>query len=131
MMNLSVDILDLAAFVFYIVSILVLTVINIKQRRRISKVSSEHLQLVLDKGALLEKIETMSLEYSKEANDGFVRFLSQSRDWAFEYIENAQDSIKNYKAALDGSDPVVAMEARQRLFELLPESQDSQQKLDN
>lgn len=130
-MNLSVDILDLAAFVFYIVSILVLTVINIKQRRRISKVSSEHLQLVLDKGALLEKIETMSLEYSKEANDGFVRFLSQSRDWAFEYIENAQDSIKNYKAALDGSDPVVAMEARQRLFELLPESQDSQQKLDN
>jgi hypothetical protein len=30
-----------------------------------------------------------------EQTDGFVRFISQSRDWAFEYIEKVQESIKN------------------------------------
>ena len=128
MMSISIDILDLAAFVVYIVSLFVLMAINIRQRRKFSTLSSEHLQLLLDKGALLEKIETLNLEYSKEANDGFVKFLSQSRDWAFEYIEDAQDSIRNYQTALKGSDPVVAMEARQRMFDLLPESLENEAK---
>jgi hypothetical protein len=128
MMSISIDILDLAAFVVYIVSLFVLMAINIRQRRKFSTLSSEHLQLLLDKGALLEKIETLNLEYSKEANDGFVKFLSQSRDWAFEYIEDAQDSIRNYQTALEGSDPVVAMEARQRMFDLLPGSLENEAK---
>jgi len=120
-MDLSIDIFDMAAFILYIISLITLTAINIRQRRKFSKISSEHLQLLLDKGALLEKIEAMNLEYSKEANDGFVKFLSDSRDWAFEYIENTQESIRNYQVALDGADPVVAMEARKKLFDMLPE----------
>ena len=30
-----------------------------------------------------------------EQTDGFVRFISQSREWAFDYIEKVQESIKN------------------------------------
>ena len=125
MMELSIDIFDMAAFIIYIVSLMLLSAINVRQRRRFSKISSEHTQLLLDKGSLLEKIEAMNLEYSKEASDGFVKFLSQSRDWAFEYIEDAQGSIRNYQEALEGSDPVVAMEARKRMFDLLPEPKEN------
>jgi vacuolar-type H+-ATPase subunit I/STV1 len=32
-----------------------------------------------------------------EQTDGFVRFISQSRDWAFDYIEKVQESIKELK----------------------------------
>jgi hypothetical protein len=31
-----------------------------------------------------------------EANEGFLRFISQSRDWAFQYIEEAQTAINNF-----------------------------------
>jgi hypothetical protein len=37
----------------------------------------------------LQEIENMKLEKS----DDFVKFLSNSRDWAFNYIEDAQEKI--------------------------------------
>lgn len=32
-----------------------------------------------------------------EQTEGFIKFISQSRDWAFQYIEKVQIAIKNFQ----------------------------------
>jgi hypothetical protein len=76
-------------------------------------------------------------ELDGESSDGFLKFVSQSRDWAFDYIETAQDGIKEFIDSV-GSDidymdtyrpPIISEEATDRLVnsyrklkELLPET---------
>lgn len=36
-----------------------------------------------------------------EGKDGFIKFMSQSRDWAFEYIETVQADLYNLKELVD------------------------------
>lgn len=43
---------------------------------------------------LIKKIEELDKNVEKESQEGFVKFLNQSRDWAFEYIETVQTVIK-------------------------------------
>lgn len=44
-----------------------------------------------------------------ENRDGFIKFMSQSRDWAFEYIEKVQNDLYQLKDAFgDGSPKTVA-----------------------
>jgi hypothetical protein len=38
-----------------------------------------------------------------ESKDGFVRFMSQSRDWAFEYIESVQSDLYELKQSFESS----------------------------
>jgi uncharacterized membrane-anchored protein YhcB (DUF1043 family) len=38
-----------------------------------------------------------------ESKDGFVRFMSQSRDWAFEYIEKVQSDLYDLKQSFESS----------------------------
>jgi predicted RNA-binding protein with EMAP domain len=70
-----------------------------------------------------------------EQTDGFVRFISQSRDWAFEYIEKVQDSIKYLQETredLDAEDILISekidnlIKAVDQIIEHLPN--DSEEK---
>ncbi len=48
-----------------------------------------------------EKLEAELLKSSSKnapEEQGFVNFLSQSRDWAFEYIESVQSKIKDFES---------------------------------
>lgn len=71
----------------------------------------------------------LKLEIEKRAaeeignNDGFIKFLSDSRDWAFDYIEKVQESIKNLKTAVDANDETAVKKAHQDLINLLPEEE--------
>lgn len=38
-----------------------------------------------------------------ESKDGFVRFMSQSRDWAFQYIESVQSDLYELKESFESS----------------------------
>lgn len=44
--------------------------------------------------AILKNLLDQKEKLASDKNDGFVKFISDSRDWAFEYIENVQQSIK-------------------------------------
>ena len=53
-------------------------------------------QAYLDKILLAEKLdqELSTKDSTKiEQTEGFVKFLSESRDWAFKYIEDVQNAI--------------------------------------
>ena len=38
-----------------------------------------------------------------ESKDGFVKFMSQSRDWAFQYIETVQSDLYDLKQSFESS----------------------------
>lgn len=50
--------------------------------------------------ALLKTIETLREEQDSnkiENTQGFLKFVSESREWAFSYIEDVQEAINNFK----------------------------------
>jgi DNA repair exonuclease SbcCD ATPase subunit len=72
---------------------------NIALRRKLQNNITEKLQANINASIIrseytkaLQEIENMKLEKS----DDFVKFLSDSRDWAFTYIEDAQDKISEF-----------------------------------
>lgn len=52
--------------------------------------------MFLDNQILLGRMEQESASGAIEQTEGFVKFLSESRDWAFEYIETAQSELKKF-----------------------------------
>lgn len=87
---------------------------------------------------LLNKINSEEKEIEEEVKEGFVNFLNQSRDWAFEYIEKVQKTLKefvnvadrkmNYAEKYHDIDPwqetlVQLIEPYKKLKALLPEEE--------
>ena len=85
---------------------------------------------------LTEKVASKNIEES----EGFLRFVSQSRDWAFEYIENVQKQLNDF---VENVGPVMAyydkfgrinespsmntiFEAYTKLVKVLPETNEKQ-----
>ena len=64
--------------------------------------------------ALLE-IESKKLKET----DGFVKFVSESRNWAFQYIEDVQNTIVVIKNDWDNN---KVEESIEKLFDFLPEN---------
>ena len=72
---------------------------NVVLRRKVNDAIADQLQVTINLNIVrselskaLQEIENMKLEKS----DDFVKFLSDSRDWAFTYIEDAQDKISEF-----------------------------------
>lgn len=79
---------------------------------------------MLDRVVLSKKLESevdARQATSIEKTDGFIKFLSESRDWAFEYIENVQQAIGAVKTS--ASFGKVSEESLIKLFAFLPEQQ--------
>lgn len=58
--------------------------------------------------------EIFKEEYEKaESNDGFIKFMSTSRDWAFQYIEDVQKDLYSLKDVFDstGASPKTVAQA--------------------
>ena len=93
-------ILDIVAFGVSLFIIVVLLINNLAIRSKNRKLSVEVVQIALDKAVIsqrlkeeLEKKDSDSIEKS----EGFLKFISQSRDWAFDYIEQVQAALLEFK----------------------------------
>lgn len=72
-----------------------------------SKLMEEILQAYIDRNIVAEQLSLALLEKDKkslEQSDEFLTFISQSRDWAFEYIEVTQDKVNNF---INNTGPVI------------------------
>lgn len=81
------------------------------------------LQASLDKDLMETKLkDTVSVVANKnlEDKDGFIKFLSESREWAFSYIEEVQESIKYLEEAIKSKDSGRIEAAQNRLVEHMP-----------
>lgn len=95
--------IDLIAFISFAVVVVLLIIDNLRIRAKRRKVATGLVQQTLDKMALLSKIEQLTTESnnrSVEQTDGFLKFVSDSRDWAFQYIEEVQDALEKFDKAI-------------------------------
>jgi hypothetical protein len=93
--------------------------------RKYRKVLGHAAQLVIDKEIISEKLSIASSMASKDFSDGFIKFLSESREDAFVYIESVQLSIQRYLDAVNGGNGDEIATARMELFSHLPQNTDS------
>jgi threonyl-tRNA synthetase len=90
---------------FIIFSLIILVVVTllisvVRLRLKNVRLASELLQSSLDQNILLTKLAEelkRKEEVSLEKTDGFLKFISESRELAFEYIETMQEALVKFK----------------------------------
>ena len=68
---------------------------NLSNALKQSEIEKDHLMSKLSEYA--ERKEAKKVEQT----EGFLKFVSQSRDWAFSYIEGVQDALRDLQEAID------------------------------
>lgn len=132
-------ILEVVAFSFFILALFVAIyfVVVLKRENILLKRDVEQgiVDLLVFKGELDKALKDTD-EKKIEETEGFLKFISQSRDWAFQYIERVQVTIKNFQNVFhpvatkyyqDKSKPIdqkefgELFEAYKKLIEELPD----------
>ena len=93
-------ILDIVAFGVSLFIIVILLINNLAIRSKNRKLSVEVVQIALDKAVISQRLkEELDKKDSEsiEQSEGFLKFISQSRDWAFDYIEQVQAALLEFK----------------------------------
>lgn len=123
------NILDIIATIIATALIVVLVADNIRFRIKHRDALMSIVQAEIDKMAILSKLDESVKENEITKSDGFVRFLSESRDAAFSYIESAQEDLSIF---IEKSDHIFkniadrdAQAAYEKIKELLPKAPNS------
>lgn len=125
--------IDLIIYLSLVLIIFYLVLENIKTRRKFTKAVSTLFQLYIDKNVAddlaKEKLEELSVEEenNRVSEDDFIVFLTQSRQWAFDYIEQVQAAIQEFKDSAGPSleyfkeyGPVMQLPTDQLFKEIVP-----------
>ncbi len=83
---------------------LYLAVTNLRLRKQRMQISADFLQAAFDKELLSQELSKAVMEIEQreiENTDGFVKFLSESREYAFKYIEDTQAKIVEFQKAVE------------------------------
>ena len=86
------------ALVIVVIFTLMLSVLRLRLKNR--KLAAELLQITLDQNILMTKLAEelkKKEDVSIEKTDGFLKFISESRDLAFQYIEAIQEALVKFK----------------------------------
>jgi|688.fasta_scaffold00156_106 hypothetical protein len=90
---------DFFAFVIFIFVFFFLVYKNIKLRLKISSVTLELIKAHLDKTIVSEKLTELQEINKNRSNldqEAFLKFISDSRDWAYQYIDDVQSSLNKF-----------------------------------
>jgi hypothetical protein len=89
-----------AAVVGTLTTIIIYLVYRFFKTRTLFKALSDlYMQEMADRMLLQKKVEELyqDIENAKlEQSDGFLKFVSESRDWAFQYIEEVQTALSEF-----------------------------------
>ena len=127
-------------FAIFLLFFLLLSVSTIKTKIKNNELLEKLLGVSIDKALISDRLEA-ELNKSRSTDpeqEGFINFLNQSRDWAFEYIESVQSKIKefenNVKPVIDNFESgaitdfkistIQLVESSKYLIKLLPEGED-------
>ena len=120
-----IDIISLICYAACVVVIMLLLFGLVRLLFKNRKLFKECLKLRLDVLALSTKISELSQaeqDQRVEKTEGFLRFVSESRDWAFTYIEDVQAAIEQLRIAIDSDDTEVDIEtAYEKVISFLPD----------
>ena len=118
--------INLPNLIIFVIAILVMTAciidairIRIRLRRAHNDLTQAQVDstiYMLEMAKLVEERDSKSVEETQ----GFLKFVSDSRDWAFKYIEDIQEALDEYDAALNTDDAKIINEAYKKLIDFLP-----------
>ena len=125
--------LELMVVVFLGAIIGYLVISNIIIRIKNKQLFTLAAQSELDRATVYSQAkEIFKEEHEKaESNDGFIKFMSTSRDWAFQYIEDVQGDLYALKDSFEsvGASPKTVAQANdlgekiRRVLEHLPKEE--------
>jgi ethanolamine utilization protein EutQ (cupin superfamily) len=95
------EIVELAAFAIFILFFAWLIVANVKLRLQNNKMKSQLSQEIIDREIVMQEMQKLMAEIDSKnsnQNDGFLKFVSDSREAAFKYIEEVQKAIVEFDA---------------------------------
>lgn len=116
--------LDFTAYIITAIFIAVLVYIIIALLIKNRRLTARATQATIDRMAAMDMLYNLMDEQqntSVEQTDGFIKFISDSRDWAFTYIEDVQQALMVYDVALNTDDAKIINEAYKKLISFLPE----------
>jgi hypothetical protein len=93
--------LDLLSFIILATLVFILLLNNIRLQLKNKKLASKFLQKTLDDAIIIEKLTEQYKYQDIEKTDGFLKFISESRDWAFRYIEEVQEALAKFKNTVE------------------------------
>ena len=100
MSNIITNIVEFVVFAIVLLLFVALIITNISTRLQNNKLKATLKQEVVDRAIVMEEMKKLMEELdgkSSNQNEGFLKFVSESRDWAFQYIERVQISIKKFQ----------------------------------
>ena len=89
-------------FIIYILILFIIVYLiakNITLKAKNMSLTYDTLQAYVDRNIVAEKLNIALMQKDSaelEKTDDFLVFISQSRDWAFAYIETTQEQINNF-----------------------------------
>jgi len=89
-------------FIIYILILFIMVYLiakNITLKAKNMSLTYDTLQAYVDRNIVAEKLNIALMQKDSaelEKTDDFLVFISQSRDWAFAYIETTQEQINNF-----------------------------------
>ena len=127
-----INLINLAVFSAYTVIVLILLIAWFKKKNLAYQYSKDILELLYEKEMLLQRLQKILDDQERAKlveSDGFVKFISDSRDWAFKYIEDVQDAFNTFdnkvSPILKSEDPTIKeiSLAYEDLKKVLPENE--------
>lgn len=91
-----INLIDLAIYIGISLIISILLFDNVRQRIKKTKLKKVAVQLGLDKIQALKELNLAISNKELEQSEGFINFLTESRDWAFTYIQEVQEALKEF-----------------------------------
>jgi hypothetical protein len=88
--------IDLIIYSILSITIFTLLYFLIKRTSQAKQFLTVSLQLNYENDLLQKQIEKIIENQKLEQSDGFLKFVSDSRDWAFEYIEEVQKALTEF-----------------------------------
>jgi hypothetical protein len=91
--------IEFISFLIFIFLFFGLVVKNIISSVKLSSLYKQVLQLHIDKNILSEKLfeaSALNLLKNEKESDAFLKFISDSRDWAYQYIDDVQEGINKF-----------------------------------
>jgi hypothetical protein len=85
---------------------------------KINKINKSFTKLLISHKSLQEFVDSNNIEFKNENDihkENFIKFLSDSRDWSFSYIEDVQNKIN--KMIADLKDDVEYFEKFESLYD--------------
>jgi uncharacterized membrane protein YhiD involved in acid resistance len=93
------SVIEFAIFFIFLIVFFVLVFDNIKVRMQNNKLKTNLTQEYIDRAIVMQEMQKLMAEIdtkNSSQNDGFLKFVSESREAAFKYIEEVQAAIAEF-----------------------------------